>query len=61
MRGINNKFNKRMIHLLISCNTEERIAQNMYIHNLKKITEELSLVFKIVATNNNKKLKVDRL
>ena len=36
------KFKKSMIYLLISCNTKERIAQNIYIHILKKITEELS-------------------
>ena len=49
-----------MIFLQISFNTEERIAQHIYIHNSKKITEELSLVFIIVMTgtllscNNNK-------
>ena len=36
------QLNKSMNYLLISCNTEERIAQNIYIHNSKKTTEELS-------------------
>ena len=28
-----NKLNKNTIYLVISCNTEERIAQNNYIYN----------------------------
>ena len=40
--GVNDKFHKITIYVVISCYTEERIAQNIYIHNLKEITEELA-------------------
>ena len=34
--GIEKNLGKVTIYLLTSCNTEERIAQNIYIHNLNK-------------------------
>ena len=40
---VNNKFNKIMIYLLISCSTEKRIVQNIYIHNSNKNYRRIKL------------------
>ena len=47
------KLTKIMIYLLTSCNTEERIAQNIYIHNsnrnYKKLTTTTILIRKRIG------------
>ena len=44
-----------MIYFLTSCNTEERIAQNIYIYNSNRNYK------KINYNNNNINLEMDRL
>ena len=44
-----------MIYLLTSCNTEERIAQNIYIHNSNRIYKKINYV------NHNIYLETDIL
>ena len=50
------KFNKSKIYLLTSCNTEDRIAQNIYIHNSNRNCKRINFY-----NNNNIKLGMDRL
>ena len=49
-----------MIYLLTSCNAEERIAQNIYIHNsnrkYKKLTTTI-LIKKRIGMGYKKKIK----
>ena len=52
-KKVSNKFNKSMIYLLTSSDTEERIAQNIYIHNSNKN-------FKRINHNNNINQETDR-
>ena len=39
---------KVTIYLLTSCNTEERIAQNIYIHNSNRIYKKLTTTTKLI-------------
>ena len=52
---LNNKFNKSTIHLLTSCDTEERIAQNIYIHNSNRNYKRINY-----NNNSNISIKLDR-
>ena len=42
---------KVTIYLLTSCNTEERIAQNIYIHNSNRIYKKLTTTTKLIKKN----------
>ena len=55
-KRVNNKFDKSMIYLLTSCNTEERIAQNIYIHNSNRTYKRINY-----NNNDNINLEMDRL
>ena len=48
-----------MIYLLTSCNTEKRIAQNIYIHNSNRIYKKLTTTTKLKKKKKKKK-KTDR-
>ena len=53
-------FNKSMIYLLTSCNnTEERIAQNIYIHNSNKNYKRIDYNNKINQETDRHRITVD--
>ena len=56
-----NKFNKSMIYLLTSSNTEERIAQNIYIHNNSNRNCKRIKPSMYNYKDNNINLEMDRL
>ena len=42
MSSFNKRLRKATFYLLTSCNTEERIAQNNYIHNSNRNDKKLT-------------------
>ena len=49
-----------MIYLLTSCNTEERIAQNIYIQNSNRNIKKKKKKKKKINYNNNINQETDR-
>ena len=59
-KSVNNKYTKSKIYIIISCNTEERIAQNIHIHNSNKNCKSVKQNIYNFSNNNNN-LAVDGL